>query len=116
LVLPTQKLCGITGRALVARVLIIEDDDVIARGIQRHLADAGFDAYSVSSGETGLARLRYERPDVCVLDLMLPGTDGWRLIETARDEESGRRSWSSARAGRSTTASTLSSSARTTTS
>src|SRR5215212_170797 len=54
--------------------------------MQRHLSDAGFDAYAVSSGETGLARLRYERPDVCVLDLMLPGTDGWRLIETARDE------------------------------
>ena len=70
----------------VARVLIIEDDDVIARGIQRHLGDAGFDAYAVANGETGLARLRYERPDVCVLDLMLPGMDGWRLIETARDE------------------------------
>src|ERR671911_1268683 len=71
---------------MVAKVLIIEDDDVIARGMQRHLADAGFDAYAVASGETGLARLRYERPDVCVLDLMLPGTDGWRLIETARNE------------------------------
>src|ERR671910_2864314 len=71
---------------MVAKVLIIEDDDVIARGIQRHLGEAGFDAYAVPTGETGLARLRYERPDVCVLDLMLPGTDGWRLIETARNE------------------------------
>ena len=35
---------------------------------------------------TGLARLRFERPDVCVLDLMLPGRDGWNLIETARAE------------------------------
>ena len=68
------------------KVLIIEDDDVIARGMQRHLADAGFDAYAVSSGETGLARLRYERPDVCVLDLMLPGVDGWKVIEQARGE------------------------------
>ncbi len=67
-------------------MLIVEDDDVLARGMQRHLADAGFDAYAVPSGETGMARLRYDRPDVCVLDLMLPGTDGWRLIETARDE------------------------------
>jgi DNA-binding response OmpR family regulator len=37
-------------------------------------------------GASGLARLRFERPDVCVLDLMLPGLDGWRLIETARAE------------------------------
>src|ERR671911_3086962 len=71
---------------MVAKVLIIEDDDVIARGMQRHLSGAGFDAYAVASGETGLARLRYERPDVCVVDLMLPGTDGWRLIESARNE------------------------------
>ena len=72
--------------SIMSKVLIIEDDDVIARGMQRHLAEAGFDAYAVANGEAGLARLRYERPDVCVLDLMLPGTDGWRLIETARDE------------------------------
>jgi two-component system alkaline phosphatase synthesis response regulator PhoP len=52
----------------------------------RHLQAAGFDAVGVASGETGLARLRYERPDVCVLDLMLPGVDGWRVIEEARDE------------------------------
>jgi len=47
---------------------------------------AGFDAVGVANGETGLARLRYERPDVCVLDLMLPGIDGWRVIEQARGE------------------------------
>ena len=40
----------------------------------------------MANGETGLARLRYERPDVCVLDLMLPGLDGWKVIEQARGE------------------------------
>jgi two-component system alkaline phosphatase synthesis response regulator PhoP len=70
----------------VAKVLIIEDDEVIARGMSRHLQAAGFDAVSVSSGETGIQRLRFERPDVCVLDLMLPGLDGWRVIEQARSE------------------------------
>ena len=70
----------------MADVLIIEDDDVIARGMAQHLAAAGFDAVSVPNGEAGLARLRYDKPNVCVLDLMLPGTDGWRVIETARAE------------------------------
>jgi two-component system alkaline phosphatase synthesis response regulator PhoP len=70
----------------VAKVLIIEDDDVIANGMARHLAAAGFDATAVANGETGMARLRFERPDVVVLDLMLPGLDGWRLIEQARGE------------------------------
>ena len=67
-------------------MLIVEDDDVIADGMARHLEAAGFDAVAVERGEQGLARLRYERPDVCVLDLMLPGRDGWELIETVRGE------------------------------
>ena len=52
----------------------------------RHLQAAGFDPLWVGKGEAGLARLRFERPDVCVLDLMLPGVDGWKLIESARSE------------------------------
>jgi DNA-binding response OmpR family regulator len=70
----------------LAKILIIEDDDVIAQGMARHLQSAGYDAVGVANGETGLARLRYERPDVCVLDLMLPGVDGWKVIEQARGE------------------------------
>jgi DNA-binding response OmpR family regulator len=70
----------------MAKVLIVEDDEVIAEGMARHLADAGFDPLRVSRGEQGLARLRFERPEVCVLDLMLPERDGWNIIETARSE------------------------------
>jgi DNA-binding response OmpR family regulator len=70
----------------MAKVLIVEDDEVIAEGMARHLSEAGFEPIRVSNGTQGLARLRYERPDVCVVDLMLPGTDGWRLIESARNE------------------------------
>ena len=70
----------------MTKVLVIEDDAVIADGIVQHLSAAGFEAVSVAGGEPGLARLRYEQPDVCVLDLMLPGLDGWKLIETVRAE------------------------------
>jgi DNA-binding response OmpR family regulator len=70
----------------MSKVLIVEDDDIIAQGMAAHLEAAGFDTVSVPRGEVGLARLRYERADVCVLDLMLPGIDGWKLIETARSE------------------------------
>src|SRR5437762_934010 len=47
----------------------------------QHLAAADLDPVAVSNGETGLARLRYDKPEVVVLDLMLPGRDGWSLIE-----------------------------------
>ena len=70
----------------MAKVLIVEDDAVIARGMTEHLGAAGFDAVSLERGDIALARLRYEKPDVCVLDLMVPGLDGWSVIETARAE------------------------------
>jgi DNA-binding response OmpR family regulator len=70
----------------MAKVLIVEDDEIIGRGMAGHLSKAGFDPVLVARGETGLARLRYDLPDVVVLDLMLPGLDGWSVIETARNE------------------------------
>src|SRR6188508_2166961 len=51
-----------------------------------HLAAEGFEPLVVAKGEQGLARLRYESPDVVVLDLMLPERDGWSVIEAARAE------------------------------
>ena len=71
----------------MAKVLIVEDDDVIARrdGAATWQPPAS-SRCGRPQGEQGLARLRFERPDVCVLDLMLPGRDGWKLIETARAE------------------------------
>ncbi len=70
----------------MTKVLIVEDDEVIASSMAQHLLGAGFDPVTVGRGEVGLARLRYEAPDVVVLDLMLPGLDGWSLIESARAE------------------------------
>src|SRR4029079_15968726 len=70
----------------MAKVLIVEDDSVIAEGMARHLASAGFDPVVVGKGEQGLARLRFERPDVVVLDLMLPERDGSSVIQEARSE------------------------------
>jgi two-component system, OmpR family, alkaline phosphatase synthesis response regulator PhoP len=70
----------------MSKVLIVEDDEVIGQAMAAHLALSGFEPLLVAKGELGLARLRYERPDVCVLDLMLPGLDGWKLLETVRRE------------------------------
>ena len=68
----------------MAKVLIVEDDEIIGQGMAQHLGAAGFDPVWVTKGEQGLARLRYEHLDVCVLDLMLPQKDGWSVIEAAR--------------------------------
>ena len=68
------------------RVLIAEDDHVIANAMATHLRRAGMDVEVAEDGDRAIAKLRYERPDVAVIDLMLPGTDGWRITETLRAE------------------------------
>ena len=103
----------------MAKVLIVEDDDVIGKGMAAHLSEAGFEPLLVGRGEVGLARLRYERPDVVVLDLMLPELDGWEVIERARAEGIGTpilvvsaRGTELDRSGRSSSARTTTSSSR----
>ncbi|HUZ85095.1 MAG TPA: response regulator transcription factor [Gaiellales bacterium] len=68
------------------RVLIAEDDRVIANAMAIHLRRAGLEVEIAEDGERALAKLRFERPDAAVLDLMLPGIDGWRITETLRSE------------------------------
>jgi DNA-binding response OmpR family regulator len=70
----------------MATVLIVEDDGVLAESMAAHLGGAGLESFRIGDGKKALARLRYDPPDVCVLDLMLPEIDGWMVIETARDE------------------------------
>ena len=65
-------------------VLVVEDDGVIARAIAAHLRHAGLDVVLAEDGDKGLRKLRYEQHDVAVVDLMLPGVDGWALTQEAR--------------------------------
>jgi DNA-binding response OmpR family regulator len=68
----------------VAKVLIVEDDPVLQQVMRRHLVAAGFEVETVGDGDRALRKLRFERPDVVVLDLMIPGTDGWALLDQVR--------------------------------
>lgn len=71
----------------MARILIIEDDEVLAGVMRRHLAKAGHEVEWAASGDKGLRKARFERPDLCVVDLMMPGMDGWSVIQQLRSEE-----------------------------
>ena len=64
--------------------MIVEDDGVIARAMADHLRHAGHQVIVASDGDRGLRKLRYERLDIAVVDLMLPELDGWALTERAR--------------------------------
>jgi two-component system OmpR family response regulator len=66
------------------RLLLVEDDPIIADFVARGLREAGFAVDVASDGSRGLALALESRPDVAIVDLMLPGIDGLGLIETLR--------------------------------
>ena len=65
-------------------VLVIEDDPDVRRFITVNLSQRGYRTITAASGEDGLAQARAGRPDLILLDLKLPGADGWTTLETLR--------------------------------
>ena len=68
------------------RVLVVEDEERLALGIQRGLEAEGFAVDVALDGDDGLWRAREHPYDAIVLDIMLPGTNGFRICSTLRDE------------------------------
>jgi DNA-binding response OmpR family regulator len=68
-------------------VLIVEDDEAIADSIAYALGRAGFRTLTAGDGGQGLRLFRQQRPDLVILDLMLPQMDGWRVTEELRRED-----------------------------
>jgi DNA-binding response OmpR family regulator len=66
------------------RVLVVEDDPDIGRLILLLLRRAGLDGALRSDGDSGLRALAELRPDLLVLDIGLPGIDGWQVLEQVR--------------------------------
>ncbi|MFI9206144.1 two-component system response regulator CseB [Streptomyces sp. NPDC053048] len=67
-------------------VLFVEDDDVIREATQLALERDGFVVTAVPDGLTGLESFRARRPDIALLDVMVPGLDGVSLCRRIRDE------------------------------
>lgn len=63
------------------KVLIIEDDDQISRVYLIKLKQGGLEAITATDGEEGLKKMIEEKPDLVFLDLMLPGKDGFWVLE-----------------------------------
>jgi DNA-binding response OmpR family regulator len=69
------------------KILVVEDDPSILRGLQLNLTMEGYLVRSAMDGETGLGLARSERPDLLVVDLMLPRKGGLELIRELRETD-----------------------------
>ncbi len=68
----------------IPKILVVEDDATIGRFVELELSHAGFDVRKVADGDTALDAVAEFRPDVIVLDLMLPGMDGLEVARALR--------------------------------
>ena len=70
------------------RILVVDDDREIVRIIRAYLEKAGYRVSAAYEGETALHSIRSARPDLVVLDLMLPDRDGWDITRIVRGDPS----------------------------
>jgi len=71
----------------VTKVLVIDDEAPIRLLCRVNLEAEGMDVLEASDGPSGLDEARAQRPDVVLLDVMMPGLDGWRVAEQLLEDD-----------------------------
>jgi PAS domain S-box-containing protein len=69
------------------RILIIDDEKVIREGVERALSKRGYDIAKAEDGDLGLALLKEQEFDIVLTDLMMPGLDGFAVLEWIRENQ-----------------------------
>ncbi len=70
------------------RILVVDDDHSITKVIRAYLEQSGYQVLTAADGETALHMLRRERPDLVILDVMMPHRDGWEVTQVVRADKS----------------------------
>jgi DNA-binding response OmpR family regulator len=68
------------------KILIVEDDPSFSRAINHIVEKEGYDVSTASNGMTGLRMATEDKPDLLILDVMLPGLDGFEICSRLRNE------------------------------
>jgi len=67
------------------KILIVDDDEALVRLIDQVLTQKGYEVLKASSGQEGLRLLFDRRPDLVLLDVIMPRMDGWQTLDRIRD-------------------------------
>ncbi len=70
----------------MALILVIDDDDLVSRTLQRALKHYEYQVMTANSGIEGLQLARRHRPDLFILDIMMPGVDGYQVCRQIRGD------------------------------
>jgi len=81
-ILPPNSGAAMGGQ--LARILIIEDDQFLRDLMERKLIKEGFDVETAIDGEAGLQKIKSWKPDLVLLDVILPGLDGFSILEKVK--------------------------------
>ena len=84
----TATLTGLYG-AIAGRALLVDDDEIIRRGIRQALEPTGWQVTEAENGLLAIEAITIGRPDVIILDLLMPKMDGFEFL----DELRGRAEW-----------------------
>ena len=71
----------------MTKILLIEDDKFLRELIIQKLGKEGFEVVEAPEGEAGLVKMKEEKPDLVLLDLILPGIDGFEVLHRAKEDE-----------------------------
>ncbi|MGH9716252.1 MAG: response regulator [Candidatus Acidiferrales bacterium] len=70
----------------MSKILLVEDNETSREMLARRLDRKGFAVITAADGEQGYALARAESPDLILMDISLPGMDGWQVIELLKSE------------------------------
>lgn len=72
---------------MAKKILIIEDEEIISTLLQNKLAKEGFNVVVAINGEDGLQQMKAARPDLVLLDIIMPQKDGFQVMEEMHRDE-----------------------------
>ncbi len=72
---------------MAKKILIVEDDKFLRELVARKLSSEGFEVLEAVDGEEGIKKIKEGKPDLVLLDLILPGIDGFEVLSKIKEDQ-----------------------------